>query len=470
MSPIQGDMRGSLMRILFIEPPISVFDVPTGVVCLPEPLALETVAAPLQGHHDLHILDMRIEPDALNATLESFQPHIVATGAVTANIHITKTILKQAKQFSKNILTVIGGHHVSFRPQDTADSFIDVIAIGEADETMPEVVAAFERGDDFGSIPGIVYNKDGQQFRTPGRPLLHMDTLDIPARHLVDRYRDQYFQRANRPIVSINTSRGCPYRCTFCSLWKLNNGKYRTRSAELVVDEIESFEEDFVDCIDDNSIADRKRAHKIADLLLERGIKKKFKMYARADTIAKSPDLMDKLAQAGLDVVLVGFETADPDRLTDWNKGSSMNTSLRAIEVLKDNGIKVISYFVVDPDFTKKDFDNLWRYVDEMGLMTPTFTVLVPFPGTDLFDERRDQIVFDDFRLYDFFHTLFEPRLPLQEFYGEFADLYAKAYAKERQAATSDLPPEMQDRLNKMFGELFSRIYSLSEHHDEVMV
>ena len=84
-------------------------------------------------------------------------------------------------------------------------------------------------------------------------------------------------------------------------------------------------------------------------------------------------------------------------------------------------------------------------------------------------EERKSEIIYDDFRLWDNYHTLFKPRLPLDEFYAEYADLFAKAYSKERQAKASALPPEGQKRMEEVFGEIFRRINNLAQHHDEMM-
>ncbi|NTV93487.1 MAG: radical SAM protein [Chlorobiaceae bacterium] len=447
------------MRVLLVEPPISPFDIPTGIAVLPEPLALETVAAKICEHHEVRLLDMRLEQN-LDEILGEFKPHVVGTGSVTANLYLGKQVLQKAKAYNPDILTLIGGHHVTFMPQDAHESYIDVIVIGEGDYNTASVIDAFEKKTSFEPIPNLVINAGECQIRTAEGLLANMDQLPVPARHLVKRYRLQYFQRMHRPIVSINTSRGCPYRCQFCCLWKMNRGKYRVRSAKLVVDEIRNFEENFVDCIDDNSIENVARANQIADLMISGNIRKLMKMYARADTVAKNPELIQKLALAGLKMLLVGFETLRSDKLEEWNKKCTLEINHTAISLLQENGIDVVAYFVVDPQFEEADFERLSHYVSEMKLSDPLFTILVPFPGTDLYEQRKNDIVWNDYRMFDFFHTVMQTKLPLDEFYNQFAMLYQKAYL-----GNSD--SESARAKAAVFSEVFRRISALRTHHDQ---
>ena len=455
------------MKVLLIEPPLSPFDVPSGLLGLPEPLALESIAAPMCADHDVTILDMRLEPEALDQTLAAVDPDVVGVGGVTANLHLCKEVLARAKQHDPRILTMIGGHHVSFRPQDASDGFVDVIVRGEGDASAVEVVRAHEQSRPLESISGLVLNRDQGQLTTAEAPLLDMDQLLRPARHLVANYRSSYFQRGIRPIVSINTSRGCPYRCRFCELWKLNRGKYRTRSARLVVDEIETFSEQLVDFIDDNSLEDLRRVDELADLLIDRRIDKMLKMYGRATLVADNGPLIGKLARAGLEMLLVGFESVTSAGLESWNKKTTLEINRRAIEVLKEHGVRIIAYFLVEPSFDEDDFQTLWDYVEELDLSDPVFVITVPFPGTDFYAAERDNITYDDLRLYDFFHTLFTTKLPLEEFYRQFRMLYDRTFAKQGLLDLRDprAPTLTEKGLNPEFAEMYRRISNLAAHH-----
>lgn len=458
------------MKVLLVEPPISPLDVTTGLLGLPEPLALETIAAKLCQNHEVEILDMRIEPDKLEGVFLRFEPDVIATGSVTSNNYLAKEILRKAKQYFPNSLTVIGGHHVTFCPQDANESYIDVIVLGEGDETFSLLVNTFETKQNLMEIRGIIINREGEQRKTPARDeYIEMDDMPWPARHLVEKYRTHYFQRTYRPIVSLNTSRGCPYRCAFCALWKLNGGKYRFRSAELVINEVETLKEKFIDFIDDNSLENIPRINLFAELMIKRKINKKFKLYARADTIAKNPETIAKLAEAGLELLLVGFESMNQKKMNDWNKRSTVGINIRAIEILHKYKVKIIAYFLIDPLFDYTDFSELWKYVEDMKLMSPIFTVVTPLPGTDFYEQQKNNFAYNNLSFFDLFHTVFKTRLPLKEFYNQFSLLYEKSYSLDRQLKNmpANIPRTMLEEQSKNITEIYTRIRELEKHYDK---
>jgi len=423
--------REGQMRILLVEPPISPFDVPTGLFGLAEPLALELIAAEVELHHDVEILDMRLGR-GLQEKLEAFEPDVVATGTVAATMHLGKEILKQAKEFDPKILTIVGGHHATMMPNDFDEEYVDIIVVGEADFTFAEIIKRYEKKEDIGSIRGLYLKKNGMRFFTGDYELINLDEMPIPSRELTVGDRDKYFRGTWRPIVSLVSSRGCPYKCNFCSLWIMNKGKYRTKKAELVVDEIAGIESEYIDFVDDNTLDDLKRSERLTSLLKEGGIKKKYKLYGRPDTVVKRPDLIEKWKDVGLQILLVGIESFRDKELREWGKSNTAEINEKAIHILKQNEVELSAYFVVDPQYDRQDFQRLSEYVERMGLTHPTFTILSPFPGTELFRERYDELITHDYRLFDFFHTVFPTKLPLNEFYEEFANLYARAYSFEK--------------------------------------
>lgn len=454
------------MKVLLIEPPMSPFDILQGSIGLPEPLALETVAAEVVEHHDVQILDMRVE-GGLEERLQSFPPDVVGVGAVTSNLHSARDVLKTVKRFNPETVTLIGGHHASFRPEECLDDCVDVVVVGEGDHTVPETINALEQKRSLYNVAGLVLKKNGHPYFTPSRPLADLDRLKWPARHLAAHLSHHYQQRGIRSMASINSSRGCTNKCKFCTLWIMNKGQYRRRSAERLVEEIADLEPEFIDFIDDNSIADTEQAAEFSRLMIENGLNKRFKVYGRADTIAQNEALVEQLSAAGLEVMLVGFEACSDQALKAMNKRISPSTNADAIRVLRKYGIRIISYFVVDPRFDKEDFQQLWDYVDSMEMMDPVFTVLVPFPGSELYKERQSELFCHDYRLYDMFHTVLSPKLHLDEFYFQFGQLYQKAYAKERQFAKNraNVPAAALEKYVEGVNTIMSRIKDLVEHH-----
>jgi radical SAM superfamily enzyme YgiQ (UPF0313 family) len=356
----------------------------------------------------------------------------VATGCVTANMHLGKQILKQAKEFDESILTIVGGHHVTMVPADFDLEYVDIIVKGEADLSFAEIIKHYEKKQDIGEIPGLYIKRDGKRVFTGKAELVNLDKIPIPNRKLTAENRHKFFRGAWRPLTSIVTSRGCPYKCDFCALWIINEGKYRTRKAELVVEEIASIDDEYIDFIDDNTIEDIKRSEKIVDLLKQLGIKKKYKVYGRPDTIVRRPDLIEKWKDVGLSLILVGLESFRDKELISWNKGNTAEINEKAIHILKQNDVELSAYFVVDPEFDREDFQQLGNYVERVELTHPVFTVLSPFPGTELYKKIYNELISYDYRLFDFFHTVLPTKLPINEFYEEFAKLYARAYSFDK--------------------------------------
>lgn len=418
------------MRVLLVEPPVSRYDVGTGIVGLAEPLALECVAAALDGH-EVRILDMRLEP-ALQKVLREFRPHVVGCGGYTVGLASVKNVLQEAKQCDNGILTVAGGHHGTVRPQDFNWEYIDAVVVGEGELTLRDLVSAFAAGRAFDDIPGLGLRRNGQFILTADRPLADLDSLPFPARGPVSKYRSRYFRGKWQPIASMYTSRGCPHRCTFCSMWKVNRGKYRLRSPARVVEELQMIPETFIDIVDDNTFENIRWALDLADRIRKAGIRKTYKVYSRADTIAAHPEVVSLWKEIGLAIALVGFESFRDKELGSWRKQTSVSVNEKAFRVLKENDVEIAAYFVIDPEYTEADFQSLKEYIDRWELFHPIFTILTPFPGTDLFDAVQHRIANPNYELFDFFHAVLPTRLPGPRFTGMFVDLYKYAYSFSR--------------------------------------
>ncbi|MFH1548721.1 MAG: radical SAM protein [Candidatus Omnitrophota bacterium] len=417
------------MKILLIEPPPNSHDIVTGVVGLAEPLALECVASGI-SEHEVKILDMRIDRN-LQRELEKFKPDIVGTTSNVVEVYIAKKLLKEVKKFDSRIFTVIGGHHATLKPKDFFEDFVDTVVIGEGEESFQELTDRLQDDKDISNVRGIAYQKDGKFLITDERPLLNLDDLPFPKRELVEKYRSRYFRASWHPITSLYTSRGCPFRCSFCSMWKVNRGKYRTRSAESVVKELETIPEKYIDFVDDNTLSDVKRAYKLYELIKEKNFKKVYKVYARSDTVAQNPDLIKKWKEIGLELILIGFESFRNEELRKWNKKTNIEQNEEALRILKENNVESAAYFVVDPDFDREDFEELSIYIERKGLTHPIFTIFTPFPGTDIYEEKKKELN-RNYELFDFYHAVQPTKLPKKDFYRCFVNLYKRAYSFRR--------------------------------------
>ncbi|HIE27362.1 TPA: radical SAM protein, partial [Candidatus Poribacteria bacterium] len=393
-------MERKKMKVLLVQPPSPPNIIGEGIAFLAEPLALEIVAAGIP-HHDVKILDMRIESN-LKQELESFQPDVVGTTSYTPGVYMAQKVLQNVKAYNPEILTVIGGHHATVMPEDFNQEYIDAIVIGEGEITFKELVDAYENKTNFSKVDGIAFPQNGNlTFTQPRAPIENLDEISLPARHLVENYRKEYFRQTWRPVASLMTSRGCPYRCNFCALWKVAGGKYWTRSPESVVNEIANIKERYIELTDDNALHDVQRAERIYELIKERSIQKIYKLFARSNTVVKRPGIIEKWKEIGMELILIGFESFRDSELKDMNKATTVAINNEAIRILHENDVEIASYFIVNPNYEKEDFDVLAEYVEKMNLTQPGFTVLTPLPGTDLFYEKSDELITHNYELFD---------------------------------------------------------------------
>jgi radical SAM superfamily enzyme YgiQ (UPF0313 family) len=418
-----GHTGGNPLRILLVQPEGYEGGIGFRTVAMPEPLALEMLAACVPDH-EVRILDMRIADD-LDEAVAEFGPQLAAVTALTPEVYAAQAVLERIKALDASVFTVVGGHHATLLPEDFRLPQVDAIALGEGELVFPELVQTLAEGGDLSAVPNLIRRSGGGFVRNEAsRQTLDMDALPLPRRDLVGRYRPEYFFLFDKPDSSVATGRGCPYRCNFCSVWRFYNGRTRQMSARRVVDEVRAIETDHITFVDDNFLMNARRESRIADLLRAEGVEKRYSMECRTDSIVRHPELVTRWSEIGLYAVLLGLEGASDRALENVNKKSTLETNNEALRILQDHGIIIWGAFLVDPDWTADDFKRLRDYVTERQITHTQFTVLTPLPGTPLYDEQRGRLLTRDYRCYDTLHSVLPTRLPREEFYRHFANLY----------------------------------------------
>ena len=445
------------MKILLVEPAKAAVTLGGEDFSVYEPLALEYVAAGVAGDHDVRILDLRLENN-LPQVLQEFSPDIVGITAYTVHVNTVRAHFQTIKAWNPEVLTVVGGHHATIVPEDFASPAIDLIVMGEGVFTFREIVARFEQGQGFHGIPGIAFQKDGRLVKSEYSLANDLDIFPFPERSLTARYRKHYYSEWMRPLASIRTSKGCPFRCNFCALWKIAGGRYLRRDPAAIVEELACIDEEYVFFADDESLVDVQRMMALARLIKETGLNKKFFLYGRSDTITKNPDLLAQWREIGLERVFVGLEFFREQDLAFIRKGSTLDDNRRAVRILQDLGIEIYASFIVRPEFTRQDFAEFRQYCRDLELTFASFAVLTPLPGTDFYAEVESQLITRNYDFYDFLHTVLPTELPLKEFYAEYAHLYRGAIPLARSAAVLKRFPmrEVPPTLLKSFRLLIS--------------
>lgn len=445
------------MKILLIQPGWGASQVGFNNLTLPEPLGLEILAA-VVPQHEVRIFDSRLETD-LGATLSEFEPDLVGVTAYTADVPAAQRILRAVKRWNPKVFTVMGGHHASLMPQDFDSPDVDVVVVGEGEITFAELVEAMERDRDYRSLKGLVYRENDRQISTGPRPLINnLDSSPVPARHLTAQYRDRYYFRFWQNASLVETARGCPYRCTFCSVWRFYQKRCRFKTPERVANEVADLTSDYICFVDDNFLQDLVRAEQIGKLLDSRGVQKGYWMQARSDSIARRPDIFAQWARLGLSTVLIGLEAFREEDLSAINKNNSIATNEKAIEIMHENNVDIWGAFIVDPNWDEHDFDDLIEYVRSRKITFPQFTILTPLPGTDLFQERFPTLITHNYERFDFFHTVLPTKLPLDEFYRNVARLYANTSLSlaelKKKIRDGNIPRNSMRRMKGMLDQL----------------
>ncbi len=421
------------MRILLVQP-APFEDTRVGLenaIWLSEPVALTSVAAAVLPQHEVCILDMRLEdPAALPEALRSFQPDIVGTTAMTTDAYQAKAVLALARQMAPNALTIIGGHHCTMMPEFYYEDFVDVIVKGEGEECFREICDQWQANLLAGAAhdTATLAQITGTEIRLPPGDIQvnckHSDadinTLPQPARHLIDKYKGQYFYLAAQPMASIFTSRGCSFDCNFCAIWEFYDRRTRYLDATIIVDRMEQCDEPFIFFLDDNFLTRVDRLEELCDELERRGVKKYWMTQGRTDFVAKHPDLIERLANNGMMGLLSGYESNNEDALAELRKKNTIDNNTRAAQILRDNGIVSTGIFMVRPDFDEAQFDELYDYILNLGIAVPLVTLLTPLPGTELFRARRSELLTEDWRLYDLLHPVLPTKLPRRRFYEKY--------------------------------------------------
>ncbi len=418
------------MRVSFLKPPIGGI-IGLEMITFVEPLGLECVAGALEEHgHQCQIVDLRI--DGFLPGLEKakrFDPQIVGLQCnFTTERFRLQRVAREVKRVMPDALLVVGGHDASRDPQWFRQEPIDIVAVGDGEEIMPMLVDAYQKNGDLSVVPGLMINTADGQVSTGHAPARgDIDDLPMPARHLIAEYASEYYINFRRPLALMESARGCPFKCNFCSVWKFHESSFREKSPERVVRELQTIQADNIFLTDDIFWMNVKRGRALAEAIREAGIKKHYTIQTRSDIITKFPELIEMWKQCGSMTIFLGLEKVDDAGLKSVNKSNTAANNDRAIEILQDLDIGYTPNFIVDPSWDHSDFDKLKRWIDRTGAYNSGFSVLTPLPGTDLWDEVKDDVNTSDWELFDIAHSVLPTKLPLEEFYREYAGLWQHA-------------------------------------------
>jgi radical SAM superfamily enzyme YgiQ (UPF0313 family) len=416
------------VKVTFLKPPIGGI-LGLEMLTFVEPLGPICVAACLEaGGHECKVIDMRIEGEEQGLALcRAFDADVVGLQCnFTTERKRTIRLAQRIKRENPRAFVVVGGHDASRDPDWFHHDAIDAIAIGDGEEVMPPLVDALARGGDLKDVRGLVFRgKGGEWIATP--PVgnsRHLDDYPLPARHLIEHYADRYYINFRKPLALLETARGCPFKCNFCSVWKFHESTFREKSPQRVVRELQQITAPNIFVTDDIFWMNVKRGEEMAKQIKAAGIRKYFTVQTRTDIICKFPHLIEMWKDCGDLAIFLGLESVTDEGLKAVNKKNTADNNVRALNLLKEMGVGFTPNFIVDPAWTLDDFKRLRDWIDMMGAYNSGFSILTPLPGTDLWDTAKQNVNTDDWEMFDIVHTVLPTTLPLDEFYAEYSRLW----------------------------------------------
>lgn len=310
--------------------------------------------------------------------------------------------------YGKTTPIIFGGVHATFEP-DEALGHGDYVLRGEADETFIRFLDAIDGYGELDAVPGLVFRRNGIVVSNP-LPEKRVDMDSVPT-------SDWSLFEGYKPRIGIAmTTRGCPYNCSFCSVTAMFGRVYRMRSIDLVMADLAATDNRHVFFYDDHFTANKARTkqllHRIID---ERGKThhvRNFSAQVRSD-IAKDPELLDLMKEAGFTTFYIGFESVNPKTLEIYNKKQTLDDIEYSIAEIHKRGMSIHGMFVFGSDADeKKTFAETTRFARKNRIETVQFLILTPLPGTNHFRQldAEGRIVCYEWNRFDAFNAVFLPR------------------------------------------------------------
>lgn len=385
------------MKILLIHPP-AIGEIPE------PPLGIGYLASYLDSQgHTVRAMDMAaigVSLDELKLEIEAFNPKVVGVSFITPQYAVAKRCWEIAKSLSRDIITVVGGAHVSALPMESVgEKDVDFVIVGEGELTLAELVDAVERGaTDFSGIKGLGYKKDGKIFINPPRELIQdLDTLPMP--YWTDLAKGKYidlpigFDHETR-YFTILTGRGCPFQCNFCASDTIFKRVLRTRSPENVFSEIrwlyDNYGARYFNFVDDTLTLKRENILALCRMIIDSGMRITWRGTSRVNAV--DPEVLRHMKDAGCHLISYGIESGDPKILKLIKKNISLEQAKKAIAMTRQAGIMAHGFFMVgNLGETWDSVDRTINFMKELDADSVSCSIIVPFPGTEIYNLAKEK-------------------------------------------------------------------------------
>jgi radical SAM superfamily enzyme YgiQ (UPF0313 family) len=369
----------------------------TGVL-IKNDFEVELIDAPAGGYN----------MDDIIRKVKNFQPHLIILDTSTPSIYNDVTVGGKLKEIFPSSFIILVGTHVSALPEETLNMGrrIDAVARHEYDYTILELAKTLAENGNLNHIPGISFRDNGKIIHNPPRPYIeNLDELPFVS-GVYKRFLkiENYFNpNALYPMVTITTSRGCPFRCTFCVYPATLMGRqFRLRSVENVVDEMEYIVENFPQAKsiffeDDTLTVNKKRCVELSELIIKRGIKISWTANARVGLDSETMKIMKK---SGCRCLCVGFESGSQMILDNMKKNIKLEKMFEFMKNAKKAGILIHGCFMAGlPGETKETMKQTLKLAKQLNPDTVQFYPVMVYPGTEAYEwyKNKGLLVTEDF-------------------------------------------------------------------------
>jgi len=358
------------------------------------PLGLLYLAACVRQKtsHSVEVIDAQVEGltyPRLKDRIAASRPDVVGISCMTFTLLDALKTANIVKQLDKNVPVIIGGCHVHLFPEETIRlSSVDYAVLGEGEDAFVELLERLGDGRTLAGLPGIIFSQpDGTIVNTGVRPLIaDLDALPFPARDLAPYRKYSSILAPRLPVTTMFTSRGCPYKCSFCDRPHLGK-KFRARSPKNVVNEME-------ECVrmgiheflmyDDTFTVSKHRVIEICQEIVRRKLDVGWDIRARVDTV--TPEMVRALKRAGCRGIHYGVESGTERVLKVLNKGISLEQTREVFRYTRKAGIMVLAYFMIGcPTETRQDIEKTLQVMKSLNADYAHITIFTPFPGTRIY-------------------------------------------------------------------------------------
>ena len=398
------------MRVLLVEPPKKPWEMMGDFIA--PPIGLAQLASVLEAEDvPVEIVDCnasRLGWDDLERVIAERKPSLVGASAMTTFMPTAARVMRIAKGINQDTVTVVGGPHVTFKPEETLDSHpeIDIVGRGEGERVIKELVEALQAGVDLAQVKGIAYRDDGRVVQTPLPDPVDLDELPLPAYHLLPM--QAYYFIVFEKFCTVLASRGCPFNCVFCAERGFWGRGWRSRDPALVGEELEllnrKYGRESIWFGDDCFNVDGEHIGQICEEILRRDLKLNWYYQGRADLLIRHQEYLPLMRRAGNLMAQIGIEADSDQELRHLRKSLTGEQVKEAIGLLRENDIVCQGMMILGT--RQDDANSILRKVDYLKWLDvdfPVFTIYTPFPGTEAYDEAKDQgwLETDDYALYD---------------------------------------------------------------------